>query len=191
MLIGRYHALLDANVLHPAFVRSAMLWFADERLFRPAWSPAILEEWRRSLQRRHPDLNDERLASWQALMVEQFPDAEITGYEPLIAGLTLPDPDDRHVLAAAIVGKCQGIVTTNLRHFPAAAVAPFSFDIIHPDDFIVNIIDLDPVRALTACRRHRQAMEATKPTADQFLERFAVAGLVQAHARLSANKELL
>lgn len=191
MLIGRYHALLDANVLHPAFVRAAMLWFADERLFRPAWSPTILAEWRRSVRRRHPDLTDERVDAWQAIMTEQFPDAEITGYEPIVDGLNLPDADDRHVLAAAIVGKCQGIITTNLKHFPPDAVAPFCFEIVHPDDFIVNIIDLDPVRALTACRRHRESMASTKPTPDQFLERFAVAGLVQSHARLSANKDLL
>lgn len=191
MLIGRYHALLDANVLHPAFVRAAMLWFADERLFRPAWSPTILEEWRRSVKRRHPDLTDERVNVWQQLMVEQFPDAEITGYEPLINALNLPDPDDRHVLAAAIVGKCQGIITTNRKHFPLSAITPFAMEVVHPDDFIVNIIDIDPVRALTACRRHRQAMAATNPSPDQFLERFAAAGLVQAHARLSTNKELL
>jgi hypothetical protein len=191
MLIGRYHALLDANVLHPAFVRAAMLWFADERLFRPGWSPMILEEWRGSIKRRHPDLNDEKINEWQQLMTDQFPDANITGYESIVDGLPLPDLDDRHVLAAAIVGKCQGIVTTNLKHFPAAAVAPFTMDIIHPDDFIVNIIDIDPVRALTACRRHREAMKATAPTTEEFLERFAAAGLVQAHARLSANRELL
>lgn len=191
MLVGRYHALLDANVLHPAFVRAALLWFADERLFRPAWSPTILEEWRRSVKRRHPDLDDSRIDAWQAIMTDQFPDAEITGYEPIIEALTLPDAEDRHVLAAAIVGKCQGVITTNLKHFPAAAVMPFTLEIVHPDDFIVNIIDIDPVRALTACRRHRQAMATTRPTPDQFLDRFAVAGLVQAHARLSANKELL
>jgi predicted nucleic acid-binding protein len=191
MLIGRYHALLDANVLHPAFLRAAMLWFADERLFRPAWSNDILKEWRRSVQRRHTDMTDERLDAMQAVMLEQFPDASIDGYEILVDALDLPDPSDRHVLAAAITGKCQGIITANTKHFPAPTVAPFTLEVVHPDDFIVNIIDLDPVRALTACRRHRAAMAKSAPTPEQYLERFEISGLVQAHARLSDNKELL
>ncbi|WP_394659006.1 hypothetical protein [uncultured Novosphingobium sp.] len=45
MLVGRYTVLLDANVMHPAIVRGALLWFAASRLFRPLWSEAILAEW--------------------------------------------------------------------------------------------------------------------------------------------------
>ena len=191
MLIGRYLALLDANVLHPAFVRSAMLWFAHERLFRPAWSGHILEEWRRSVQRRHPDTSSDKLDALQTVMTEQFGDALIEGYEPFIDALNLPDKDDRHVLAAAIVGKCHGIITANTKHFPASVMAPFKMEVVHPDAFIVNIIDLHPGRALAACKHHRAAMKQSNPTADEYLDRFAAAGLVQAHARLSINKELL
>lgn len=191
MLVGRYSAFLDANVLHPAFLRGAMLWFASERLLRPVWSTTVLEEWRRSLLRRHPDLNNEKIDQLQAQMLEHFPDAMVEGYEPFIEAITLPDPDDRHVLAAAIVGKCQGIVTTNIKHFPEEIVAPYQLEIIHPDDFIVNIIDIDETKALTACRNHRAAMSQSKPTQDEYLERFRASGLVQAHARLSLKKELL
>lgn len=191
MLIGRYLALLDANVLHPAFLRGAMLWFADERLFRPAWSATILEEWRRSIQRRHGDIPPERLDEMQALMTEMFPDAEITGYDAITGALDLPDVDDRHVLAAAIVGKCHGIISANVKHFPAAKLQPFKMEVIHPDDFIVNIIDLHPERALAACKRHRAAMSKTNPSEEEYLDRFRACGLVQAHARLSGNKELL
>lgn len=191
MLIGRYLALLDANVLHPAFLRGAMLWFADERLFRPAWSGTILEEWRRSLKKRHPDILDEKLDAQQALMNDQFPDAEVTGYEPLVGALSLPDDNDRHVLAAAIIGKCNGIITANLKDFPAETVQAFKTEVIHPDDFIVNIVDLHPGRALAACKRHRAAMSKSKPSADEYLDRFRACGLVQAHARLADYKELL
>lgn len=191
MLVGRYSALMDANVLHPAFLRGAMLWFASERLFRPVWSADILQEWRRSVQRRHSDISDEKLDQMQAMMCEQFPDALVEGYEAIAHVLDLPDPDDRHVLAAAIVGKCQGIITANLKHFPPDKVAPYQMEIIHPDDFIVNIIDIDRTKALTACRHHREAMTASKPSQDEYLERYKIAGLVQAHARLSEKKELL
>ncbi|MEP7351403.1 MAG: PIN domain-containing protein [Sphingorhabdus sp.] len=182
---------MDANVLHPAFLRGAMLWFASERLFRPVWSADILVEWRRSLKRRHSDISEEKLDQLQAMMCDQFPDAIVEGYQLIASVLDLPDPDDRHVLAAAIVGKCQGIITANLKHFPADKVAPYQMEVIHPDDFIVNIIDIDRTKALTACRHHRAAMTVSKPSQEEYLERFKIAGLVQAHARLSEKKELL
>lgn len=191
MLVGRYLALLDANVLHPAFLRGAMLWFADERLFRPAWSQDILAEWRRSLQRRHTDIGEDQVNHLQAVMTDEFADAEVTGYQAITGALDLPDPDDRHLLAAAIVGRCNGIVTANLKHFPAEKVAPYNIEIVHPDDFIVNIIDLQPGRAVAACKRHRAAMTRSKPGQDEYLERFRSCGLVQAHGRLSQHKELL
>lgn len=191
MLIGRYLAFLDANVLHPAFLRGAMLWFADERLFRPAWSADVIEEWRRSIKRRYPDVGDDRLDAQQAIMTDQFPDAEVSGYQPIIQALNLPDPDDRHVLAAAVVGKCHGIITANLKDFPAQTLQGFKLDLIHPDDFIVNIIDLHPGRALAACKRHRAAMSKSTPTPEDYLARFGACGLVQAHARLSDYKDLL
>lgn len=191
MLVGRYSAFLDANVLHPAFLRGAMLWFASERLLRPVWSKTVLEEWRRSLLRRHSDLEEAKIDQLEAQTLEHFPDAMVEGYEPFIKAIELPDPNDRHILAAAIVGKCQGIVTANTKHFPEEVVAPHQMEIIHPDDFIVNIIDIDETKALTACRNHRAAMSRTTPTQDQYLERFRACGLVQAHARLSLKKELL
>jgi hypothetical protein len=191
MLIGRYSAFLDANVLHPAFLRGALLWFAEELLFRPAWSAAVLEEWQRSLLRRLPDLTAEKLDLVQAQMTKAFPDAEIFGFEKITEALDLPDVDDRHVLAAAIVGKSHGIITANLKHFPADKVSPFGIEVVHPDDFIVNIVDLHPARALAACKRHRAAMSKSMPSPDEYLQRFVACGLVQAHARLAGNKDLL
>lgn len=191
MLIGRYPALLDANVLHPAFVRGALLWFADERLFQPHWSADILTEWRRSVQRRFPDTTDAQLDAQQVMMEASFPDAEVTGYQTFISGIELPDADDRHVLAAAVVGRCAGIVTSNIKHFPPTVAGALGIEIIHPDDFIVNIIDLHPSRALAACKRHRAAMAKSNPSADEFLARFERAGLIQSHQRLRKHADLI
>jgi hypothetical protein len=191
MLIGRYPALLDANVLHPAFVRGALLWFADERLFQPHWSMDVLREWRVSVMRRFPDVREEGLLAQQQVMVEAFPDGEITGYEPFNGCIQLPDENDRHVLAAAIVGRCAGIVTCNGKDFPDAIVKPLGIEVIHPDDFIVNIIDLHPSRAVTACKRHRAAMAQTNPSPEEFLGRYEQAGLIQAHQRLSRHIDLI
>jgi hypothetical protein len=191
MLVGRYSAFLDANVLHPAFLRGALLWFADARLLRPVWSQDVLAEWRRSIQRRHADLDDAKVDRLQAIFTSQFPDAEVTDYAAFIEALELPDPDDRHVLAAAIVGRCHGIITANLKHFPVEVVSKFGIEVVHPDDFIVNIIDIDENKAIAACKRHREAMTVTMPTAEQYLERFEICGLIQAHQRLLPHKELI
>ena len=191
MLIGRYSAFLDANVLHPSFLRAALLWFADERLLRPVWSADVLAEWRRSLKGRFPDVDDAKLDLLQGKFTDHFPDAEVTDYQPFIQAIELPDPNDRHVLAAAIVGRCNGIITCNLKDFPANAVARYGIEIVHPDDFIVNVIDLDEARAVAACRRHRAAMGESAPTPDEYLASLERCGLIQAHQRLSGHKELL
>lgn len=94
-------------------LRAALLWFADARLLRPVWSKDVLAEWRRSVQRRHPDLDDAKLDRLLGEFTSHFPDAAVTDYESFIEVLDLPDPDDRHVLAAAIVGRCHGIITAN------------------------------------------------------------------------------
>jgi predicted nucleic acid-binding protein len=191
MLVGRYSAFLDANVLHPAFLRAALLWFADARLLRPVWSKDVLMEWRRSVRRRHGDMDDVKCDRLQQAFTAQFPDAEVSDYEPFINVIELPDPDDRHVLAAAIVGKCNGIITANLKHFPVEAVAKFGIEVVHPDEFIVNVIDLDENKAIGACKRHREAMGISKPSVEQYLERYEICGLIQAHQRLLPHKELL
>jgi len=169
----------------------ALLWFADERLFQPHWSSDILVEWRRSIQRRFPETTDDQLDRQQEIMTESFPDAEITGYQAFIGGLDLPDCDDRHVLAAAIVGRCAGVVTSNTKHFPPHVTEALGIEIIHPDDFIVNIIDLNQSRALAACKRHRAAMARSLPSTEEFLERYERAGLIQAHQRLTRHADLL
>jgi predicted nucleic acid-binding protein len=191
MLIGRYPALLDANVLHPAFVRGALLWFAEQRLFQPHWTAEILAEWRRSVLRRFKDIEEAKLLAKQEEMNECFPDAEITGYERFTPCVDLPDGGDNHVLAAAVVGRCAGIVTCNTKHFPAEVAKPLGIEVIHPDDFIVNIIDLHPTRAATACKDHRAAMTTSKPSPEEFLERYRKAGLIQSYQRLSQQVNLI
>jgi hypothetical protein len=96
---------------------------------------------------RHSHIDEDKANQLQRVFTTAFPDAEIEGYQPFANALELPDPDDRHVLAAAIVGRCNGIVTANLKHFPSETVARFGIEVVHPDDFIVNIVDLDEKRA--------------------------------------------
>lgn len=88
------------------------------------WSDDVHREWMRALAESRPSLPQAAIQRMHALMEAHIGDASVRGYGPLIASLTLPDPDDRHVLAAAILGKANVIATSNLKDFPAEALAP-------------------------------------------------------------------
>src|SRR5687767_6435792 len=115
-------AVLDASVLHPAPLRDLLLRLARAGLYQARWTRGILDECIRSILRVRPDLEPARLRRTRELMEAAIPDWEIIGYEGRIDQLDLPDPDDRHVLAAAIEARAQAIVTSNLRDFPEHAL---------------------------------------------------------------------
>lgn len=114
-----YTALLDACVLYPNMLRDLLLRLAVTDLYRAKWSADIHDEWMRSLAANRPDIPPEHITRVRNLMDENVRDALVEDYASLVPGLTLPDPKDRHVLAAAIVGRADVIVTFNLREFPA------------------------------------------------------------------------
>lgn len=136
--MSRYTALLDANVLYPAPLRDLFLQLAVTDLFKAKWTADIHREWIEALMRNEPQRDRAALERTRDLMDKATRDSLVTGYEPLIASLTLPDPGDRHVPAAAIAGRCNVIVTQNLKDFPDAALAPFEMEAQHPDEFLCN-----------------------------------------------------
>ena len=111
-------APLDANVLYPAGLRDFLLRLVDQYLYAPLWSPDINAESIGSFLADRPDLTAAVLERTRAVMDRHFPDTVVTGYSDRAAGLELPDPGDLHVLAAAIEGGVDLIVTRNLRDFP-------------------------------------------------------------------------
>ena len=123
--MANFVALFDACVLSPASVRDLLLRLALTDLFRARWTDRIHDEWIGGVLKRRRDLSKAQLERARDLMNQAVPDCLVTAYESLIDGLHLPDPDDRHVLAAAI--RCQAgvIVTYNLKHFPEDALAPY------------------------------------------------------------------
>jgi len=153
-----YTAVLDACVLYSAPLRDVLLSLASAGLFHARWTPDIQDEWTRNLLVKRPDLNLVQLQFTQERMIAAIPDCMVTHYQPLIAGLSLPDPDDRHVLAAAIAGHADAIVTVNLKDFPPAILATYSLEAQHPDDFVMNQLELrEQPTALTGrvCRHPR------------------------------------
>ena len=117
-------------------------------------------------------------------MNEAVRDCLVSGYEDLIDSLSLPDPDDRHVLAAAIRSGADVIVTYNLKDFPAAPLARFDVEALHPDDFLVSLFDLAPGLVCTAVKRQREGLRNPPKTAEELLATLENQGLTQAVARL-------
>ena len=117
---------------------------ANTGVVRARWSDAILDECFRNILENRPDLKPEALERTRELMTRAVPDCMVTGFDGLIDGLVLPDPDDRHVLAAAIRAGAQAIVTFNLDDFPTDRLERYNVEAKHPDDFVIDTIDLSP-----------------------------------------------
>lgn len=187
----QYTVLLDANVLYPAPIRDLLLQLAVTDLFRAKWTEDIHREWIEALLRNEPHRERARLERTRDLMDRSTRDCLVTGYHTLIPSLELPDPDDRHVLAAAIVGRCDCIVTQNQRDFPPDALAPFSIETQHPDEFLGNQLNLAPGLVLSAVRKVRLRLKRNPLSAPEYLGNLTRVGLVATAAELEAYVDLI
>jgi hypothetical protein len=160
-------------------------------LFRAKWTGEIHEEWIRSVLEDRPDLTREQLDRTRNLMDSHVGDCLVTGYEELIPALTLPDADDRHVLAAAICGGATTIVTYNLADFPQETLSKFGIVSQHPDDFIVGLIELAPNQVCLAAKRQRASLKEPPKTVDEFLATLEVQGLAQTVSVLRDYSDLV
>lgn len=163
-----FTVVYDACVLYPAPLRDLLIRLGLSGRFRARWSALIHDEWKRNLLANRADLKPEQLDRTSALMDKAISDAVVTGFEPLIQGLSLPDPDDRHVLAAAIACKASVIVTFNRKDFPDEVLAEFGIEAQHPDDFIEYLFDLDQAVVVTAVKNQRETLQNPAVGIDQF-----------------------
>lgn len=191
MRSSRFTVIYDACVLYPAPLRDFLMWLGLSGRFRARWSARINEEWQRNLLRKRPDLSREQLDRTASLMNTAIPDALVEGYEDLMAGLSLPDDNDRHVLAAAIRCNASVIVTFNERDFPEEVLAPFGIEAQHPDAFIDGQFDLDPAAVIQAAQRQRAQLRHPPMETDRYLEILLKQGLVQTCRALAAYRSIL
>jgi predicted nucleic acid-binding protein len=175
--------IYDACVLHPAPLRDLLIRIARAGLVRARWTEQILDETFRSVLRRRPEL-ETPLRRTRQLMVEAVPDSLVMGYENLIESLTLPDPDDRHVLAAAIRAGAEIIVTANLEDFPPAVLAHHAIAAKHPDDFVVELIDSVPAAVSAVVARQAADLRSPPRTFLELLDTLQNTGLPLSAARL-------
>ena len=186
-----FTVIFDACVLYPAPLRDLLMHLAMTGLFRARWTDQIHDEWTRNVLTKRPDLKPEQLHRTRELMNAHALDCLVTGYELLISGLSLPDPNDRHVLAAAIRARADVIVTFNLKDFPAEHLEEFGIEAQHPDEFVTHQIDLDAGLVCTDVKRQRQNLKNPPRTALELLATFEAQGLPQTVLRLKKFAELL
>ncbi|MDR3068967.1 MAG: PIN domain-containing protein [Cellulomonas sp.] len=129
----------DANVLYPSTLRDVLIRVGLARLVYPKWTGQILDEVFRNLRANRSDLDPARLDRTRRLLNDAIRDVTVVGYEHLIDQLDLPDPGDRHVLAAAIHAEAQVIVTRNLRDFPSNRLRTWGVEAQHPDGFLTRL----------------------------------------------------
>lgn len=160
----RFTCVLDTNVILPIEIRDLLFWFAYDELFTPKWSKHIFDEWIDVMGRKGVPKGEIKKRTDRAN--QAFPDALVQHYEPLIDCLTLPDIKDRHVLAAAIKTNANIIVTNNLKDFPKDYLATFGLSAKSADDFLTDIIDLNPKVAIASFKK--LVLNRRNPDLDEF-----------------------
>jgi predicted nucleic acid-binding protein len=166
----QFTALLDSSVLYSAPLRDLLLQLAYSDLFRGKWTDQIHDEWTSNLLKNRPDISPKHLELTRTKINGAVLDCLVTGYEPFIDGFTLPDPDDRHVLAAAVRAQAQIIVTYNLKDFPSRELAKHDIEAQHPDTFLRHQIDLSPPRFLSSVKAVRNRLKAPPITAEEYFD---------------------
>lgn len=163
-------ALLDANVLFSASLRDTLLWPAFARIYQARFTNQIHEEWIRAVLKQRPHLARASLEATRDLMNAKIPGALVEGYQGLIEGLQLPDPNDRHVLAAAIHSGCDRIVTWNSADFPAFALGIYGLKTQSPDAFLLELTLNFPQDVVDSLRRQRANLSQPPLSVERFIE---------------------
>jgi predicted nucleic acid-binding protein len=182
-------AVLDACVLFSGPLRGLLLSLAKDDAFVPFWSKKIQDEWTRSLLLKRTNVKRESLESAIWKMDFHFPTGLVLGYESITPTLTLPDRDDRHVLAVAIHAEAKCIVTFNLSDFPKTILLPYGIEAVSPDEFIGRLIQQIPRTVLQVVWKHRLSLINPPKTVDEYLVTLEKQGLPKTVAFLREHED--
>lgn len=176
----------DACVLYPFHLRNLLVELAVEGVIAARWTDAIHDEWIRNLakQARIPRT---RLMATRDLMKAVLPQADVKNSESIAPTLSLPDKNDRHVLAAAIVARASVILTWNLKHFPATEISPHGIAACDPDTFLTTLAGDDIETTAAVVETARQNLRVTEPSPEAFMSALKRQGLKSFVARLKAG----
>lgn len=184
-------AVYDANVLYPAQLRDLLMRLAIHDVVRPHWSEQIHDEWMRNVHADYDDVTWGDLEHTRRQMDKALPDACVEGYQNRISNLSLPDPDDRHVLAAAVHIGADYIVTFNLEDFPESELDSYGIEAIDPDTFACLLMSRREGRVIHAASQHRNSLRHPPLSPDEYLAVLRNAGLTETAQRLQSNKKRL
>jgi PIN domain len=163
-------AIYDACVLYPFHLRNLLVQCAVDRLVEARWSDGIHDEWIRSVAANDLGISIDRLKVTRHLMNAVLPDAMVSNYENYIPEINLPDLDDRHVVAAAIVAGASLIITWNVRDFPAKELARYQLRKQTPDAFLMNLYAAVPDVVVAATANARQNLRRSRISATEFIK---------------------
>ncbi len=186
-----FAVVLDANVIVPIAAADLLLRMAEREFYRPLWSTRIMDETFHTIWKIHSEFTEVQIRKRLAAMNEAFEDALVTGWETIEAALVLPDMDDRHVLACAIVGGADAIVTNNLDDFPVAVLASFGLEAIGLDDFLLDLIDHSSGEVATVIREMARDTKNPAISASEVLDALAMAGAPRAAELLASLLDAL
>ena len=180
-------ALLDACVLYPPSLRDLLMRLAAARVYAPRWTEEIHAEWIRNVLANNAAVTPAQLDRTRRLMDNVAPNCLVANFEARLPALVLPDANDRHVLAAAIEALAPLIVTYNLADFPNTVLRTHGVQAIHPDDFLVGLLDEDSALFLGAVQTHRAALRHPPKDAAGYVQTLRVNRLKELALRLEAN----
>jgi predicted nucleic acid-binding protein len=184
--IAKFSVFIDSNVLHQEFLRDLILRLSTKDTFIVRWSDDVLRELRASLQK--VPLTDDKIENLIELLQSAFPDAAVTEYVTFIDGILVKDLNDRHIVAAAMRGGCEVIVTNNVKDF--AGVEAYNIDAQHPDVFLFHHYALEPTKTIQAIHEHIASMKRPPLTSELYLERLANDGAVAVADKLREDGAL-
>jgi len=185
----RLVAVCDACVLYSITMADLLTSLGEAGLYHPRWTHEIHEEWIRNLlesRGRGGTGTREKLEARRDAMIEAVEGSLIEDYEDLIPTLTLPDADDRHVLAAAIKAEAELILTINLKDFPQQTLAAQNLTAKHPDDFISELLRTDQEAVVDVVREMRARRKRPPISAADFLAQLERQGLKKFVAELQS-----
>ena len=184
-------AVLDACVLYPPSLRDLLMRLAAELVYQPRWTEQIHAEWMRNVLKDRPQVAPAQLERTRRLMDGISDESLVTGHEAHIPSLSLPDPDDRHVLAAAIEAEVAVIITFNLSDFPADALAPYGVHAMHPDEYLIALFEDAPDLFLRAVRTHRASLRNPPKSVEGYIATLRANGLKELALRVEAHSDMI
>jgi predicted nucleic acid-binding protein len=189
-MISTFTVVIDANVFFGSRLRSLVLFLAQTNMFRARWTEKINDEWTRNIAEKH-GIDIAKLANTRRLVNASVLDCLVSGYEPLEKALTLPDMDDRHVLAAAICVNADLILTFNLKDFPNNNLEPFGIEARHPDEFLQDLFGISSDLFIEAVRQDFKHYIAPKLAFDTYISDLRKAGLPVTAGLIQSLKVLI